>query len=131
MIRALLKYLLRIANYDRIPRLPKGMLATKYDAVPDDARRVMARLGIRDVVGLKVRLKRAKVEHVDDLVAQLEHFQPERKLQRRLSVAIGRVLHASDFPPHRAEIVADARRQNRNVEIDARLKRVIQEGKQE
>jgi hypothetical protein len=91
----------------------------------------MARLGIRDVIGLKVRLKRAQVEHVDDLVAQLEHFQPERKLRRRLSVAIGRVLHASDFPPHRAEIVADARRQNRNVEIDARLNRVIQEGKQE
>ena len=124
MIAAIVKALWRIRNYDRIPKLPRGMLATKYEHIPADGRRVMARLGARDPRGVAIAMRRAGVESVDDLIEQLEHFRPQHRFRARLSRAIGRVLGAYDHPPHRAELIQDAiaaRRARKNVEVLERL----------
>jgi hypothetical protein len=122
---SLLKWLIRIRNYERIPKLPRGMLASAYDSVPEPARRAMARMGIRDVAGLKVAMRRAGVDNVDDLVANLAHHRAQRRIGRKLMLALTRMLGAVDYVPHRREILDAARRASSapHTEILARMKR--------
>lgn len=91
-------------NRDYIPPLPRGMLATKYEDYTEDERRVMARHGARDPMGVKVAMRRAKVETVEELVNQLEHYSPARRFKERLHRAIGRVVGGTDYDPHEKEI---------------------------
>jgi hypothetical protein len=104
-------------NRDYIPRLPRGMLAIKYNQFTDQERRVAARMGARDPIGVKVALRRAGVDSADDLVKQLDHYTPEREVRRRLSVGIGRVMGGHDHDPHAADILAGSSgRRNKKAE---------------
>lgn len=91
-------------NRDYIPPLPRGMLATKYEDYTEDERRVMARHGARDPSGVKVAMRRAGVTTADELVNQLEHYSPARRIKERVHRAIGRVVGGTDHDPHEQEI---------------------------
>lgn len=104
MIYKLWYVLGRLFNRDYIPPLPRGMLATKYEDYTEDERRVMARHGARDPQGVKVAMRRAKVDTVDELVGQLDHYTPARRIKERIHRAIGRVVGGTDHPPHEKEI---------------------------
>jgi hypothetical protein len=126
MLRKLWRTLAMIANRNRIPPLPRGMLATAYDEIPSEEGRVLARLGARDPIGVNVAMRRAGVDSLEDLVAQLKHYQPEREFQKRLEQAIGRVVGGVGHDPHRAEIMRDERHSKqsaRQKEIEQRVKR--------
>lgn len=132
MIRLLIRHLWMIRTYDRIPKLPRGMLSSRYDSVSHDERRVMARLGARDPRGVQVRLRRAGVETVDELVSQLDHYQPKRRFRQRVLDGIGRLTNALPYHPYKVQILADAREEShrvKNPELDERLKRAIREMK--
>jgi hypothetical protein len=98
-----------IINRDRIPPLPRGMLATRYDDIPADERRVLARMGARDPIGVRLAMKRHKAESIDDLVSKLEHYEAERRTKERINNAIGRLVGGTPYPPHQKEILRDER----------------------
>lgn len=130
MIRQLYVFLLRILPRQRIPPLPRGMLSADFDSMSLDERRVLARLGARDPRGVKVAMQRAKVDNVEALVDQLEHYQPRREVGRRVDSLLCRLEGSTSFDPHAEEIRRDARQQRRasrpeNVEIKRRLKTVL------
>ena len=104
MLYKLWRLLAMLFNRDYIPKLPRGMLATKYDDVASPERRVMARMGARDLIGVKVAMRRAGVTTVEELVNQLEHYEPERRMKVRLHRAIGRVVGGTDYDPHADDI---------------------------
>lgn len=124
MLYKIIRALWRIKNYDRIPRLPRGMLAGRYESISPEQRRVLARLGARDPAGVQVRLKRAGVETVEELVAQLEHQRPARRLRRRIRLMLGRWVGGTDYHPTQKAILAGARRAKHraDVETEQRLK---------
>lgn len=95
-----------ILNRDRIPKLPRGMLAAKYtaDEMTPEIRRVLARIGARDPRGVQVAMKRAGVETLEDLVAHLEHFKAERDVSNRFSLGIGRMIGGLDHDPHAEDL---------------------------
>ncbi|PJF20361.1 MAG: hypothetical protein CUN56_16560, partial [Phototrophicales bacterium] len=95
-----------ISNRDYIPKLPRGMLASKYDEtqVTRDEWRVLDRTGARDPAGIKRAMKRYKVDNIDDLVALLEHHQPKRKPFHRLKRALGRLVGEYNYDPHAREV---------------------------
>lgn len=105
MIRWFWMAFIRIMNRDRIPKLPRGMLATAYDDVKADERRVMARLGSRDIAGVRRAMRRYGVQTIDELVDLLEHQKPERNTRHRLNMAIGRMIGGHETDPHRADII--------------------------
>ena len=118
-----------IFNRDRIPKLPRGMLASHYDDIPGEERRVMARLGARDPRGVKVAMKRYGVKTIPELVALLEHQKPKRHIGHRLGLAVDRLIGSHRKNPHQAEISRQERHTARNrgiVEIKERLNQVRQ-----
>ncbi len=115
-------------NRDYIPPLPRGMLATKYEDFTEDERRVMARHGARDPMGVKVAMRRAGVTSADELVSQLEHYSPTRRIKDRINRAIGRVVGGTDHDPHEKEIrhvgsAYHARQERATKEIAERVKK--------
>lgn len=125
MLGAIIRSLLRIRNYERIPKLPRGMLATDYETISREDARVMARLGARSPSGVKLAVKRAGVESVEDLIRELQHYRPQRNIARRWNRMLCRLFDASDDHPHRQAVIEDARRSRRrrnNSEIEERLK---------
>jgi hypothetical protein len=117
MISAIINYLLRIRNRDKIPPLPRGMLAAPYERerITLAERRVMLRYGARCPAGVPVAMKRAKAPDVDSLVLRLRHFKPRRFIQRRLNTLIERGLVATRHNPHARQLLEydrDARRRN-------------------
>jgi hypothetical protein len=126
MIATLIRYIFRLRNRDRIPKLPRGMLATHYDyaALDEHSIRVMARLGIRDPLGLKRAMKRYKAKTVDELVGKIEHQSPTRKIRERAMLALGRAVGGSPTPPHRKEIIAACDRDEDMQEVNERFRRV-------
>lgn len=115
-------------NRDYIPPLPRGMLATHYEDFTEDERRVMARHGARDPNGVKVAMRRAGVTSIDDLVSQLDHYTPERRIKDRLNRAIGRVVGGTEHPPHEKDIrrigsAYHARQTRATKEVVERVKR--------
>jgi hypothetical protein len=129
MIRAIIRALTRIRNYERIPRLPRGMLASHYDGIAPEERRVIARMGARDPRGVRVAMRRARAQDVDMLVSGLQHHRARRRVRRRIDLMIGRWLRATEYPPHRREILQDEResKSGGNAVIAARIKRTMKE----
>jgi hypothetical protein len=121
---------IRIINWERIPKLPRGMLASHYEDVAGDEWRVMARLGSRDFAGVKRAMKQHDCKTIEELVAKLEHQQPRRNIRHRLRLAIGRVVGGHETDPHRAEIIIALNRgkkSNARAEIEQRIKIVRKE----
>ena len=102
MIAKLIAYLSTIRNYERIPQLARGMLRGRYEQLSRDEDRVLARFGARDPVGVRVAMRRRGVSSVDDLVEQLEHYSPARRVMRRIALALTRGSHSR--PPHQDEV---------------------------
>jgi hypothetical protein len=131
MIGKLYRALIKILPKQRIPKLPRGMLASEYNGMTLDERRVLARLGARDPKGIKLAMQRAGVGTVQELIDQLEHQQPRRDFERRLNRLICAMQNALPYDPHQREILMDARAAKRaqkpeNVEISRRLKTVLE-----
>jgi len=114
-----------ILNRNRIPPLPRGMLASRYDHIPPDARRVIARLGARDVVGVGLAMKKHHAESIDELVGMLDHYEAQRNVRARFERAVGRVIGGTPYHPHEQAIRRDAREQAQrgaHKEIEQRVK---------
>lgn len=117
-----------IFNRNRIPPLPRGMLASRYDPLEMTAeeRRVLARLGARDPMGIKLAMKRANVTTINELVAHLEHHQPKRNAEDRLLRSLGKARGGTPYHPHQRAVLAGARQSKQmrdSKEIEARVKR--------
>lgn len=126
MLRWIWKSFFMILNRNHIPPLPRGMLATRYDEIPAAERRVIARMGARDVVGVKLAMKRHKAKNIPELVSKLEHYQAQRHVRERIDNAIGRIVGGTPYPPHQQEILRDARERaqsGQHKEIELRVKR--------
>jgi len=128
MFWKIIRHLMRIKNRDRIPKLPWGMLATAYEQIDPDSARVMARLGIRDPLGMKRAMKRHRVATVDELVSVLEHQRARRDVGKRWHDMLDRVIGGSPQPPHRADIIRSTRPQSElDRDVSYRLKHVRRE----
>lgn len=116
-----------ILNRNRIPPLPRGMLAAEYtaDEMTPEVRRVLARIGARDPQGVKVAMRRAGAETLEELVQQLEHFKPERNAGDRFSLGIGRVLGGFDHDPHAEELRRWQHRREKSTQQKEIEQRVI------
>lgn len=106
MFRKIWKAFFMLTNRDRIPKLPRGMLATAYtaDEMTPEIRRVLARIGARDPQGVKVAMKRAGAETLEELVQSLEHYRPERHAVNRFRLGLGRLIGGYDHDPHEEDI---------------------------
>ncbi len=95
-----------ILNRDRIPKLPRGMLAAAYtaDELTPEIRRVLARIGARDPQGVQVAMRRAGAETLEELMTHLEHFKPERDVSNRFTLGIGRMIGGLDHDPHAEDL---------------------------
>ncbi len=118
MLKDFVRALWRINNYDRIPKLPRGMLASEYKSIPRDEARVLARMGARCPAGVRVAMKRAGLQTAPDLARQLEHYTPTHRLRERLNLMVSHFFGAQPTPPHRTEILLAVRRSHRQA-IDA------------
>lgn len=103
MIRKLIKYFFLIRNRQRITPIPR-MLASDYTRLTDDEARVMTRYGIRSPSGLKVAMKKHKVKTLDELVAQLEHYRPKRRLGDKFRSMLIRISGGVPYHPHQKQI---------------------------
>lgn len=126
MITKIIRALLLLRMRDRIPKLPRAMLAEKYQRLDRAHERVLARLGARSPNGVRVALKRAGVETIPDLVAQLEHFRARRRVGERLRKMVGKFFGATQYHPHQRAIVEDGRRARRR-KADAEMTRRIEQ----
>src|SRR5688572_12724324 len=104
MFRKLWYAFAMIYNRRRVPPLPRGMLASDYKDVATPERRVMARLGSRDIIGVQVAMKQAGVNTIEELVAHLEHYQPKRNILDRIKNGLGRVAGGMDHDPYAEDI---------------------------
>jgi len=104
------------------------MLRNHYESITEDDRRVMARMGARDPTGVAIKMRRAKVRNVDDLVKQIDHYEPTRNVWYRFKRGLGRVMGATDYNPYAEAIRRDARIAAipKNRELKSRLKRVME-----
>jgi hypothetical protein len=127
ILRKLWIAFITIRNYDRIPKLPRGMLATNYEKIARPERGVLARLGARDPIGVKVAMRRHGVETIEELTAILEHQQPRRRVGERLWLALGRIIGGKPYDPNAREIRALARHKidPRQAAIEQRIKSTI------
>jgi hypothetical protein len=118
------KYLTRIYNRDKIPKLPR-MYASEYSSIDLDSERIMARYGIRSPSGLKLAMKRHGVTTVDELVALLEHHKAQRDIRKRLRAGLDRFSSGTTAIPHQKEIRRLVRPKKRqDLELQQRLKRL-------
>lgn len=128
MIGKIIYELLRLRMWERIPKLPRGMLSARYEQLGRDDRRVIARLGARDPRGVSVALKRAKAADVNELVSRLDHFTPRRRIMRRLNKMIDRLTYGTRAHPHGRQLMLDRRaaRRSNDVEIMRRVKAAVE-----
>lgn len=130
MIRGLLRAFYWIRNYERIPKLPRGFLSASYAALNRAERRVLARLGARDPRGIRFALKRAKLHDVEQLIDQLEHQTPKRRVTTRIINGLTRIMGSSHEHPHRREIRQTGRRHDLHIEIEQRRRALIERHKE-
>lgn len=128
-LRTLYRVLFAILPKQRIPKLPRGMFSSEYESYTPDERRVLARLGARDPRGIKVAMQRYGVDSIDELIKLLKHQQPEREIKKRWNALLCRLQDATEYDPHRIEILRDARmdkrsRDPRMIEVKRRLEDV-------
>jgi len=116
-----------IRAYDRIPKLPRGMLATRYDPaeLTRQEREIMARMGIRDQAGVRAAIKKHKVKDAEELLAVLEHQKPQRRVLHRLWQALGRLVGGYERPPHIEDIYRASKRKP-NVAIETLKDRIYE-----
>lgn len=124
MLIKLIKELWRIKLRDRIPKLPRGMLATEYSEISEDERRIMARMGIRSPSGVKLAMKRAKVKSIEELVAQLKHHTPRRRAGEKLFKMFGRLFGSRGYDPHREALRRESKRNSTDKALQVRVKEV-------
>lgn len=135
MIRKLWYALASIRNYDRIPKLPRGMLATEYDpadlARPE--REILARLGARDPRGIQIAMRRYDVKTLEELRAVLEHQRPRRRIWHRLLMALARLAGGHTREVHADEIRKLARRKpnSQAAIVEQRIKNIQKELQEE
>lgn len=123
MILTIWRRLFKLLPFQKIPKLPRGMLSSRYERLTHDERRVLARMGARDPRGVRVLLKRARVKTVDELA--LQHQQPDRHWRERIYAVVCHVFKGTPYNPHRREIIAALRPVKRNTaEVKQRLERV-------
>ena len=131
MIRKFYQAFVRIKHYDAIPKLPRGMLAIRYDPaeLTRPEREIMARLGIRDPAGVKAACKRYNVESAQELIELLEHQKPPRRILHRLWQGLGRLVGGYERPPHQDEIARLARRKHnpQYTELQERISKAKKE----
>lgn len=124
MFRNLLKAFFYIANRDRIPPLPRGILASEYDSMSAEERRVIARFGARDPNGVKVAMRQHGAKTVEELVAALEHHQAQRRIGERIRNGIARLTRSTPYDPHAQDIRRAKRKPDpRRIEIEQRARR--------
>ena len=127
MLAKIIQWLLRIKNYDKIPKLPGGMYASAYDHISPDESRVLAKFGARDPAGIKVMMRRKGVQTLEELVAILEIEQPKRHVLHRIWLGLGRLVGGYEYQPHAKElsiIPRNTRRKRQTKLIQARVKQV-------
>lgn len=122
-------WLWRIKNYDKIPKLPRGMLASEYEHISRDEARVLAKLGARDPAGIKRAMKRYKVSTIEELVALLEIELPRRNMLHKIRMGLGRLVGGYDYQPHAREIMQElsprnTQRRRATKAAEQRLKQV-------
>ena len=122
-ISLIIRDMIRLRNYERIPKLPRGMLASHYEALTEDEARVVARMGARDPASVRIAMKRADAANVDELVGQLEHYRARRHIGARANKMLDRFFHSTPYHPHREEIIREVNSRPRNREIKDRLRR--------
>lgn len=123
MISTIWRRLFKLLPYQKIPKLPRGMLSAQYETLTHDERRVLARMGARDPRGVRVLLKRARVKTVDELA--LQHQQPDRNWRSRVYAVVCHWFNGTPYNPHRREIIAALRPAKSNIaEVKQRLERV-------
>lgn len=129
MIMKLLRVLWRLAKWERIPRLPRGMLAESYRRqLAEDEARVVSRLGARSPGGLRIAMRRAGAANVDELVEQLDHFRVRRRVMRNLDRMINRATFSTPYDPHQRAIDQAARRKSRGAASAGRQRRIVSVG---
>lgn len=117
------RFLWRIRNREKIPKLPR-VLATEYSSVTHIEARAMARLGIRSPSGLRAAMKRAGVQTPDELIALLEHQIPRRNIPQRIKRMLWRGTRGQLTHPHVDEIRRYAG-PSRNQVVEDRKKRAL------
>jgi uncharacterized membrane-anchored protein YjiN (DUF445 family) len=130
MLASLYKLLYKFLPKQHIPRLPRGMLSADFETFDKNERRVLARFGARDPRGIKVAMRKHRVASIDELVEQLPHHRAQREFQRRFNALICRMQNATNYDPHRLDLLKAARmeresRKPENMEMKRRLKQVI------
>lgn len=124
MLAKLIRALIEIKDRDRIPPLPRGFYSSEYQTFTDQERRVMARYGARDPLGIRYAMRRHKARTVTELISKLEHYKPRRRPMERARRFIGRLLGGYDYDPHRVEIIRATRPRPRSERLSAeRLER--------
>ena len=105
MIGKLIQITYAFKPRDYIPPAPR-MYATQYDVsqVTEDQWRVIRRLGARDPSSVALAMRRHGVATVDELVAQLEHYTPQRRVRLRIIAALSRLVGGYQGDPNRREI---------------------------
>lgn len=129
MLKEFIRAVWRINNYDRIPKLPRGMLASEYKSISRDEARVLARMGARCPAGVRVAMKRAGFQTAPDLARELTHYRPTHRLRERLNLMVSHFFGSQPAPPHRIEILTAERRARRQMvdpDATARIKTMIQ-----
>lgn len=132
MISKIFWYLWLIKNRDRIPVLPR-LYATKFDdtELTYEQRHILAKLGCRDIAGVRVAMKRHKVKTVTELIEKLKYYEPKRGILNRVKNALGRVAGGVDYIPYQRQILEDFRNSRDAVkmrEIKNRLS-IVSKGK--
>lgn len=127
MLTRFIRAVFRLLPYQRIPKLPRGMLSTHYDDLTADERRVLARYGARDPRGVAWLMKRTGAKTVEELA--LKHQQPDNQWRRRLNMLLARAAHRTTYHPHQRELMEAFRREKlpHAPEIKRRI-RAITEG---
>lgn len=130
MLGAVIRVLWRIKRRDRVPPLPRMLATRQKRPVGRSEGRVLARLGARDARGVKVAMKRAGVDNVQQLSELLAHFRPQRHVLARIDRLIGRFFGALDYMPHRLDIIRAGRRRRADSDTRTRIQNVIETFKQ-
>jgi len=105
------------------------MLATKYNEldVTTQQWRVLHRIGARDIYGIRRAMRRYQVDNINDLVAYLEHHQPQADTRQRLKTALGRIAGGYERDPHAKDIYIAFRRNYNDIQrqiIQDRIDRI-------
>lgn len=100
MFRRIRREFFGMKTRERLPRLPY-QLANDYDRreVDENTARVFARVGARSPEGVKLALKKWKVQDVDELIALLPHQNRRANWRRRFASWYTRITGQTPYEP--------------------------------